>query len=79
MPKSIERILQDYYGKPLDKTERIDNKEIDRGEPRGAEIIDEENNEAQKTLRNSEYLAKIDRGFEQLKNGGGTMHELIED
>lgn len=38
----------------------------------------EQYNEIMKAARNTEYLAKIDRGIEQLENGGGTAHELIE-
>jgi antitoxin YefM len=33
---------------------------------------------AEKAARNAEYLAKIDRGIEQLASGRGQLHELIE-
>lgn len=39
----------------------------------------EQYNSMMKAARNAEYLAKIDRGIEQLAQGGGTAHELIED
>ena len=29
--------------------------------------------------RNAEYIAKLDRGFEQIASGKGIEHELIED
>lgn len=32
-----------------------------------------------KELRNAQYLAKIDRGLDQLYAGKGQAHELIED
>ena len=35
-------------------------------------------NRMMKTLRNAEYLAKLDRAFAQLRSGGGQEHELIE-
>ena len=35
-------------------------------------------NEIMKALRNAEYLAKIDRAFQQLEAGQGQQHELIE-
>ena len=31
-----------------------------------------------KVVQNSEYLAKIDRGFSQMKSGKGQVHDLIE-
>jgi len=33
----------------------------------------------EKAIRNSEYLAKLDRSFDQLYAGKGREHELIED
>ena len=33
----------------------------------------------EKAIRNSEYLAKLDRAFDQLYAGKGQEHELIED
>jgi antitoxin YefM len=35
-------------------------------------------NQLEKAARNSEYLAMIDRGMEQLASGRGQQHELIE-
>ena len=35
-------------------------------------------NRLMKSLRNAEYIAKLDRASKQMANGGGTSHELIE-
>lgn len=42
-------------------------------------ISEREYAELEKAKRNAEYLAKIDRGFEQIRSGKGQVHELIED
>ena len=39
----------------------------------------EKYNSLTKALRNAEYLAKLDRAFEQLEHGNGQQHELIEE
>ena len=36
-------------------------------------------NMMEKAIRNSQYLAKLDRAFDQLYAGKGQEHELIED
>ncbi len=36
-------------------------------------------NMMEKMLRNLEYTSKIRRGFDQLLEGKGTVHELIEE
>lgn len=38
----------------------------------------EQYNALTKAVRNAEYLAKIDRAFEQLEANQGTQHDLIE-
>ncbi len=38
----------------------------------------EKYNQIMRAARNAEYLAMIDRGLEQLENGKGQQHELIE-
>ncbi|MBR1482479.1 MAG: type II toxin-antitoxin system HicB family antitoxin [Ruminococcus sp.] len=38
----------------------------------------EQYNSIMKATRNAEYLAKLDRSMEQLSQGNGTVHELIE-
>ncbi|MCC8069226.1 MAG: type II toxin-antitoxin system Phd/YefM family antitoxin [Ruminococcus sp.] len=39
----------------------------------------EQYNSITKALRNAEYLAKIDRAIQQLEQGEGQQHELIEE
>lgn len=39
----------------------------------------EQYNSIMKTLRNAEYLAKLDRAINQLEQGNGHQHELIEE
>ncbi len=34
--------------------------------------------EMARAQRNAEYLAKLDRGFAQMKDGRGQVHDLIE-
>lgn len=34
---------------------------------------------SEKEIRNSQYLAKLNRAFDQLYAGEGTEHDLIED
>jgi len=38
----------------------------------------EQYNDIMKTVKNAEYLAKIDQGIAQLESGNGQIHELIE-
>ena len=38
-----------------------------------------EKSEMEKAERNSRYIAKIDKAFEQLYSGKGEVHELVED
>ena len=42
-------------------------------------ISENEYEELQKSRRNSEFLSKIDRGFEQIEAGNGHVHDLIEE
>ena len=39
----------------------------------------EQYNSIMQTLRNAEYLAKLDRAINQLEQGNGHQHELIEE
>ena len=42
-------------------------------------LIDQKSyEEMAKAKRNAEYLAKLDRGFAQMKSGQGQIHDLIE-
>lgn len=49
-----------------------------KGEKNVVIISLEEWNALQKAAHNAEYLARIDRAIEQLENGKGVQHELIE-
>ena len=49
--------------------------------PRNENLVilsEKEFNEMEKSHRNAEYLAKIDKAMEQLARGEGQIHELIE-
>ena len=47
--------------------------ELDKQFAEGKGVVD-----ILKALRNTRYLAMLDRGFSQLENGYGHCHELIE-
>ena len=47
--------------------------EIQKQIDAGNKIID-----IAKAIRNAKYLAMLDRGFKQLEEGRGQLHELIE-
>lgn len=36
-------------------------------------------NALERAARNAEYLASLDRAFDQLRSGRGTLHDLIEE
>ena len=36
-------------------------------------------NALERAARNAEYLSSLDRAFDQLRSGRGTLHELIEE
>ena len=42
-------------------------------------ISEQRYEELEKAQKNAEYLAKIDKGFEQIRAGKGQIHELIEE
>jgi len=60
-----------YNGESLIVTRPNDQNIIMLSEARYAEL--------EKAERNAQYLAKINRGFEQIEAGKGQAHELIED
>ena len=63
--------------------EAVDNNEIiiiTRKEKRNVALIDQDElNLLLKSRRNEEYLRKIDRSLDQLREGKGQTHGLIED
>jgi len=42
-------------------------------------LTDLKNNRLDKFLSNMEYLAKIQKGINQIANGGGTIRDVIDD
>lgn len=74
---TVRSRLKNYCDEATEHNETVI---VTRKDERNVVIISlEKYNEMQKALRNSAYLSKIDRGFAQLENGEGTVHELIED
>ena len=73
---TIRNNLKSYCDQATDNNETVI---VTRKNEKNIVIMSlEQYNEIMKAARNTEYLAKIDRGIEQLENGGGTAHELIE-
>ena len=69
--------LKEYCDLATDNGETII---ITRKEDKNVVVLSlEQFNEMEKELRNARYLDKLERGFEQLLDGKGTVHELIED
>ena len=69
--------LKKYYDLATDNGETII---ITRKDDKNVVVLSlEQFNEMEKELRNARYLDKLERGFKQLMEGKGTVHELIED
>ena len=69
--------LKEYCDLATDNGETII---ITRKEDKNVVVLSlEQFNEMEKELRNARYLDKLERGFKQLQEGRGTVHELIED
>ena len=73
---TIRNKLKDYCDQATDnhETEIVTRK----GEKNVVLMSLEQYNAIMKATRNAEYLAKIDMSIEQLENGKGQVHELIE-
>ena len=74
---SVRNNLKSYCDMASDQDETIivtrkDNKNI-------VMISIDRFNEMEKQIRNAQYLAKLDRSFEQLYSGHGQPHDLIEE
>ncbi len=68
--------LNDYCDLAYDSGETI---VVTRKEDRNIVVLSlNQYNDMQKQIRNSEYLAKIDRAYKQLHEGKGQVHDLIE-
>ena len=73
---TLRNNLKDYCDQATDNKTVI----VTRKEEKNVVIISLENyNHLVRAARNADYLAKLDRGFEQIKAGNLHQHELIED
>ena len=73
---TIRNNLKDYCDKATDESETVI---VTRKNEKNVVIMSlEQYNSMMKALKNAEYLAKIDRAYEQLENGMGRSHDLIE-
>ena len=73
---TIRNKLKDYCDQATDNQETVIVTR--KGEKNVVLMSLEQYNAIMKATRNAEYLAKIDMSIEQLENGKGQVHELIE-
>lgn len=73
---TIRNKLKDYCDQATDNHETVIVTR--KGEKNVVLMSLEQYNAIMKSARNAEYLAKIDMSIEQLENGKGQVHELIE-
>ena len=73
---TIRNKLKDYCDQATDNHETVIVTR--KGEKNVVLMSLEQYNAIKKATRNAEYLAKIDMSIEQLENGKGQVHELIE-
>lgn len=73
---TIRNKLKDYCDQATDNHETVIVTR--KGEKNVVLMSLEQYNAIMKATRNAEYLAKIDMSIEQLENGKGQIHELIE-
>ena len=72
---TIRNNLKDYCDKATDEAETVI---VTRKNEKNVVIMSlEQYNSIMKSLRNAEYLTKIDQGIAQLEAGKGQIHELI--
>ena len=68
--------FKNYCDKASDESETVI---VTRKNEKNVVLISlEQYNALTKAARNAEYLAKIDRSFDQLEAGMGKQHEIIE-
>ena len=73
---TIRNNLNAYCDKATDNNETVI---VTRKDEKNIVIMSlEQYNSIMKAARNAEYLAKLDRSMEQLSQGRGTVHDLIE-
>lgn len=73
---TIRNNLKDYCDAATDNNETVIVTR--KGEKNVVLMSLEQYNSIMKAARNAEYLAKIDRAIEQLEQGKGKEHELID-
>ena len=74
---AVRNNLKEFCDMATDNDETVI---VTRKENKNVVIVSLEHyNLMEKAIRNSEYLAKLDRAFDQLYAGKGQEHELIED
>lgn len=73
---TIRNKLKDYCDQATDNHETVIVTR--KGEKNVVLMSLEQYNAIMKSARNAEYLTKIDMSIEQLENGKGQVHELIE-
>lgn len=74
---TIRGKFKDYCDKATDENETVI---VTRKNEKNVVLMSlEQYNALTKSLRNAEYLAKLDRAFNQLENNRGQLHELIEE
>ena len=74
---TLRNKLKDYCDEASDNNQTVI---ITRKNEKNIVIMSLDNyNQLMKSIRNAEYLAKLDRSMEQIKNGFGQTHDLIED
>lgn len=73
---TIRGKLKEYCDKATDEHETVI---VTRKDEKNVVLMSlEQYNEMMKAIRNADYLAKIDRSFQQLEAGQGQQHELVE-
>lgn len=74
---TLRNKLKDYCDEASDNNQTVI---ITRKNEKNIVIMSLDNyNQLMKSIRNAEYLTKLDRSMEQIKNGFGQIHDLIED
>jgi antitoxin YefM len=74
---TVRTNFKDYCDKAVDNDEAVI---VTRRNGRNVVMISlEQYNRMVTRLKNAEYLQMIDRSLEQLRDGKGQIHELIED
>ena len=70
---TLRNKLKDYCDEASDNNQTVI---ITRKNEKNIVIMSLDNyNQLMKSIRNAEYLAKLDRSIEQIKNGFGQVHE----